>query len=121
LKSDLIFLTINARVRCHIRILYKSHYDKVENGCRGGSLKKPDLGGTVGFGKRPAIIVVDFQKGLTLADTAAGIDMPETVEIEDGVADRSIDTHSMFLWNMGQKYADIMTASIGKRKPLVQI
>ena len=187
---------------------------------------KSKLGGKVGFGKRPAIIVIDLQKGFTLPDAIAGGDMTETVEnvnelteaareknvkviytrvgyekggmdlgvfghkafvlrdftrdtsdyemddrlkihegdiiyekhwpsvffgthlvqmmttmhidtciltgcttagcvyascvdscsygyrtvvVEDGVADRAQDTHKMFLWNMGQKYADIMS------------
>jgi maleamate amidohydrolase len=188
--------------------------------------EKSKLGGKVGFGKRPAIVVIDLQKGFTLADAVAGADMTDTVDkvnelteaarekdikviytrvgyqkggmdlgvfghkafvlrdftrdtrdyemddrlkiydddivfekhwpsvffgthmvqmlttlhidtciltgcttagcvyascvdscsygfrtmvIEDAVADRAIDTHNMFLWNMGQKYADIMT------------
>lgn len=32
-----------------------------------------------------------------------------TVVASDGVTDRSEETHNMFLWNMGQKYADILT------------
>jgi isochorismate hydrolase len=31
-----------------------------------------------------------------------------TVVVSDGVTDRSEETHNMFLWNMGQKYADVM-------------
>lgn len=33
-----------------------------------------------------------------------------TIVVPDGVADRAKETHDMFLWNMGQKYADIMTS-----------
>ncbi|NQV03062.1 MAG: isochorismatase family protein [Bacteroidia bacterium] len=39
-----------------------------------------NLGGRVGFGKRPAIVVIDLQKGFTLAEATAGADMTETVE-----------------------------------------
>jgi maleamate amidohydrolase len=187
--------------------------------------KNSKLGGGIGFGKRPAIVVIDLQKGFTLEKATAGADMTDTVEnvnrltkasreknvkvyytrvgyekngldtgpfghkamvlreftrdhwnyemderldireddivmekhwpsvffgthfvqmliathvdtlvvtgcttagcvyattldscsygfrtivVEDGVADRAEETHNMFLWNMGQKYADIM-------------
>lgn len=190
--------------------------------------EKSKLGGKVGFGKRPAIVVIDLQKGFTLPDATAGADMTGTVEkvnelteaarvkdikviytrvgyqkggmdlgvfghkafvlrdftrntrdyemddrlkihdgdivmekhwpsvffgthmvqmlttlhidtfiltgcttagcvyascvdscsygfrtmvIQDAVADRALETHNMFLWNMGQKYADIMTTT----------
>ncbi len=33
-----------------------------------------------------------------------------TIVVSDAVADRSIETHNLFLWNMGQKYADIMSS-----------
>jgi len=33
-----------------------------------------------------------------------------TIVVSDAVADRSSETHNIFLWNMGQKYADIMTS-----------
>lgn len=42
--------------------------------------EKAKLGGRVGFGKRPAIIVIDLQKGFTLPTAAAGGDMTKTVE-----------------------------------------
>lgn len=32
-----------------------------------------------------------------------------TVVVSEGVADRAQETHNMFLWNMGQKYADVMS------------
>jgi nicotinamidase-related amidase len=38
------------------------------------------LGGKVGFGKRPAILVIDLQKGFTLEKATAGADMTKTVE-----------------------------------------
>lgn len=46
-----------------------------------------------------------------------------TIAASDGVADRAKETFDMFLWNMGQKYADIMTVDqiieeINKLKPL---
>lgn len=46
-----------------------------------------------------------------------------TIVVSDAVADRSSETHNMFLWNMGQKYADIMTSDqvvqeIAKIRPL---
>lgn len=46
-----------------------------------------------------------------------------TVVVTEGVADRALETHNMFLWNMGQKYADVMTLSevideIGKLEKL---
>ena len=189
--------------------------------------EKAKLGGDVGFGKRPAILIIDFQKGFTVPDAPAGGDMKDAVEkatkivdagrerniknfytrvgfnkdgsdlmvfgqkatilkeftrdhwyyeyddqldirdeditiekhwpspffgthlqamltamhidtliltgcttagciyaaaidacsygyrtivAEDGIADRSEETHEIFLWNMGQKYADIMTS-----------
>ena len=31
-----------------------------------------------------------------------------TIVVEDAVADRAVETHNMFLWNMGQKYADVL-------------
>jgi nicotinamidase-related amidase len=31
-----------------------------------------------------------------------------TVVVEEGVADRSEETHNMFLFNMGNKYADVL-------------
>lgn len=31
-----------------------------------------------------------------------------TIVVEEGIADRAVETHNMFLWNMGQKYADVM-------------
>lgn len=37
--------------------------------------QKAGLGGNVGFGKRPAIVVVDFQQAFTHADAPAGVDM----------------------------------------------
>jgi maleamate amidohydrolase len=39
-----------------------------------------NLGGKVGFGKRPAIVVIDLQKGFTLPEATAGADMTQTVE-----------------------------------------
>ncbi len=42
--------------------------------------QKSKLGGGVGFGKRPAIVVVDLQKGFTLPEATAGADMTVTVE-----------------------------------------
>lgn len=39
-----------------------------------------NLGGKVGFGKRPAIVVIDLQKGFTLPEATAGADMSQTVE-----------------------------------------
>ena len=39
-----------------------------------------NLGGKVGFGKRPAIVVIDLQKGFTLEEATAGADMTQTVE-----------------------------------------
>jgi len=46
-----------------------------------------------------------------------------TIVVSDAVADRSSETHNIFLWNMGQKYADIMTSDeviqeIGKLQSL---
>ena len=32
-----------------------------------------------------------------------------TIVVSDGVADRAEETHNMFLWNMGQKYADVLS------------
>lgn len=202
--------------------------------------ERAKLGGQIGFGKRPAIVVIDFQKGFTLPEAAAGGDMTEAVNtsvkivkeardknikviytrvgynkdgsdltafghkatilreftrdhwyyefddrldireedicmekhwpspffgthlvqmliamhidtliicgcttagcvyaaaidacsygyrtmvVEDGVTDRAKETHEMFLWNMGQKYADIMSSEeviqeIKKLEPL---
>lgn len=34
-----------------------------------------------------------------------------TIVVEDGVTDRAVETHNMFLWNMNQKYADVMPVS----------
>src|SRR5512140_1601315 len=34
-----------------------------------------------------------------------------TIVVSDGVTDRAQEAHNMFLWNMGQKYADVMTTS----------
>lgn len=42
--------------------------------------QKAKLGGGVGFGKRPAIVVIDLQKGFTLPTAPAGGDMTKTVE-----------------------------------------
>ncbi len=41
---------------------------------------KAGLGSRVGFGKRPAIVVIDLQKGFTLPSAPAGGDMTATVE-----------------------------------------
>jgi len=32
-----------------------------------------------------------------------------TIIVSEGVADRTKETHEMFLWNMGQKYGDVMS------------
>ena len=42
--------------------------------------RKADLGGRVGFGKRPALLVVDFQKSFCTPDYIGGADFSEAVE-----------------------------------------
>jgi len=42
--------------------------------------EKAKLGGSIGFGERPAIVVIDLQKGFTLPTAPAGGDMTSTVE-----------------------------------------
>ena len=39
------------------------------------SYQKAGIGGSIGFGKRPAIVVVDFQKAFTHAESPLGVDM----------------------------------------------
>ena len=51
--------------------------------------QKSKLGGGVGFGKRPAIIVIDLQKGFTLPEATAGADMTTTVENVKKLTDAS--------------------------------
>lgn len=41
--------------------------------------KRAKLGGKVGFGNRPVIIVVDFQKGFTLPQSPSGRDMTDRI------------------------------------------
>lgn len=56
--------------------------------------KKAGLGGDVGFGKRPAIIVVDFQKAFTHGDAPAGTDMSfqckQTKKLTDAAREKNI-------------------------------
>lgn len=56
--------------------------------------KKAGLGGSLGFGKRPAIVVVDFQKGFTLPESPAGGDMTnpvlQTVRITEAAKKKNI-------------------------------
>lgn len=56
--------------------------------------KKAGLGGKVGFGKRPAIIVIDFQKAFTCADAPAGTDMSfqckQTKKLTDAARKKNI-------------------------------
>lgn len=42
--------------------------------------EKAQLGGSVGFGKRPCVLVVDYQKGITSPETALGASMDAEVE-----------------------------------------
>ena len=49
--------------------------------------QKAKLGEKIGWGKRPALIVVDFQKGFTMADSPMGGDMTAEVEATKRLAD----------------------------------
>lgn len=49
--------------------------------------QKSKLGGKVGLGKRPAIVVIDLQKGFTLPSAPAGGDMTSTVEAVNKLTD----------------------------------
>jgi len=48
--------------------------------------ERAKLGGGIGFGKRPALVVVDFQKGFTLPEAPAGGDMTNEVETSNKIA-----------------------------------
>ncbi|MDR2932689.1 MAG: isochorismatase family protein [Oscillospiraceae bacterium] len=45
------------------------------------------IGFPIGYGKRPAVIVVDLQKGFTSPDSFAGCDMTEAVEQTNRIVD----------------------------------
>lgn len=49
--------------------------------------QKARLGEKIGWGKRPALIVVDFQKGFTMAESPMGGDMTAEVEATKRLAD----------------------------------
>lgn len=53
--------------------------------------QKAKLGGAVGFGKRPAIVVIDLQKGFTLPSAPAGGDMTSTVETVNKLTEAARD------------------------------
>ena len=49
--------------------------------------KKANLGNPIGWGKRPALVVVDFQKGFTMAESPMGGDLTKEVEATKLLAD----------------------------------